>query len=572
MTRSGQRFRARCAALALASAALCPLPVAAQDTGIFVATSDTALPPAILQNARIDAVQITGIDPQSPLYGSVSAAFAIVPGDPVEWLKLQQGLTAVRGLDDVAAARFTVARDANPTRTTVTLAIDASTAAKPAASGFPTLLRTDSALVTLIASGSFGAFSDSNPWFGDGPTFTRLSAVAKHPATGTRASWVEASFEAGAGGITQLGNAPVYIYGAATALWSGSLGQDLFTNEARSMVAAEKLYAGLLYADKANRRAANLSFGRQNYTLGDGFLFSQYSGSANAGPRPGLYLSPRTTFDMTALVNIRLDTLRVQGFYLDPNEIEDFESNTNFAGGNINWQVTPKITVGATYVTIPRSDSRFRLPGGGSVPRQGEETLAVNLRLDDVLGLNGSWVQGEYAGQWDGSETRAWAGYAIVGWHAPGSGWQPSLSYRYSAFSGDDPATARYERYDPLMSGGLADWVQGVNMKKLFGNANMNVHRVRATAKPAGNLTLTLDLFDFQARELNNIGGLPALDTLATHDVGREVTLRGDWVVSKRLFILLLASHAVPGSAIVDAAVRQARPWTTLQFSAFVNF
>ncbi|MGL4543187.1 MAG: alginate export family protein, partial [Polymorphobacter sp.] len=443
-----------------------------------------------------------GVDPQSPLYASVSAAFATVAGDPVEWLKLQQGLTAVRGLDGVAMARFTVERSANPTRTTVTINIDASAAAKPgAATGFPTLLRTDSTLVTVIAGASFGAYSDSNPWFGDGATFTRLSPVAKHPATGRRATWVEGVVEAGAGAITQLGSAPLYVYGAATVLWDASAGQDLFTNETRSMIATEKLYAGLLYADKASHRSANLSFGRQNYTLDDGFLISQFNGSANAGPRPGLYLNPRTAFDMTALLNIRLGNLRLKGFYLDPDEIEEFESNTNFAGANVNWQVTPKVTLGVTYITIPRSDSRFRLPGGGSVPREGEATLAVNLRLDDVLGVAGSWVQGEYAGQWNGDETRAWAGYATIGWRVPDSSWQPSLSYRYSAFSGDDPATPRYERYDPLMSGGLAEWVQGINLKKLFGNANMNVQRLRATARPAGNLTLTLDLFDFKARE-----------------------------------------------------------------------
>lgn len=567
-----RRRRLLAAALALGMAA--PVLGQAQDTGIFVATSDTALPPAIFQNSRIDQVTITGLDPASPLAASVRQAFGIRQGDPLEWLKLQQGLTTVRGLDGVGSAVFTVERQANPTRTTVTLAITeaAAAAGAPKPARLPTLLRSDRALVTLIANGALGGFSDSNPWFADGATFTKFSPVATGPALGKRASWLEASFEAGAGAITQLGNSPLYIYGAATAMWTASVGQDLFTAEARSMVAVEKLYAGLLYADKAKRRSVNLSVGRQNFTLGDGFLFSQYSGSANAGPRPGLYLNPRTTFDMTGLVNIRLDTVRLQGFYLDPNEIEDLESNTNFAGANINWQVTPKVTLGATYVVIPRSDTRFRLPGGATVPRQGEETVALNLRLDDPVGLDGVWLQSEYAWQWNGDETRAWAGYATLGWRGGDVPWQPSLSYRYSAFSGDDPATPTYERYDPLLGGGLAEWVQGINMKKLFGNANMNIQRVRGTLRPAKKLTLTFDFFDFEARELNNIGGSPALATLKTPNVGQEYTLRGDWAVSRRIFILLIASHAVPGSAITEAAARDAKAWTSLQASVFLNF
>ena len=559
------------AAAALALGAATVAQAQAQDTGIYVATDDTALAPAMFQNVRIDTVDIAGVDAASPLAASVRAAFGIRPGDPLEWLKLQQGLTAVRRLEGVGEAGFTVERQANPTRTAVTLTIAAMAApAEPVR--FPTLLRSDRALVTIIANGALGGFTDSNPWFADGATFTRFSPIATDPALGKRASWVEASFEAGAGAISQLGDSRFYVYGAATAMWTASAGQDLFTAEARSMVAIEKLYAGLLYADKANRRAVNLSAGRQNFTLADGFLFSQYSGSANAGPRPGLYLNPRTTFDMTGLLNIRLDTVRLQGFYLDPNELEDLESNTNFAGASVNWQASPRLAIGGTFVVIPRSDTRFRRPGGATVPRQGEQTVALSLRLDDLFKLGGTWLQSEYAWQSNGDETRAWAGYATMGWRGADMGWQPSLSYRYSAFSGDDPATAQYERYDPLMSGGLAEWVQGINMKKLFGNANMNVQRVRGTLQPTQKLTLTFDFFNFHARELNNIGGSPALATLATHDVGQEFTLRGDWAVSRRIFVLLVASYAVPGSAIAQAALRDAKPWTSLQASVFLNF
>jgi hypothetical protein len=333
-----------------------------------------------------------------------------------------------------------------------------------------------------------------------------------------------------------------------------------------------KAYVGLLYADRPSRTAVNLSFGRQNFNLSDGFLISQFSGSANAGPRPGLYLNPRIAFDMTAILDIKLDRVRLKAFYLNPDELERFESNTEFAGLNLGWAASPKTRIGATSIWIPRSDSRFRLPDGSTVARKGVHTLAFDARFDDPLGLEGLWVQSEYARQRNGGSMRAWAAYGTMGYRFAESGWKPALSYRFSAFSGDDPATRTLERYDPMLSGGLAEWVQGVSFKKIVGNSNMNVHRLRATASPSKKLNLTLDLFDFEARELNNLGGNPALASLASHDIGREVTLRADWFAMRRLYVLFVASHAVPGNAIRAAATTDARPWTTLQASAFWNF
>jgi hypothetical protein len=565
--RTGRALVALCVAL------LGPgLPARAQDTGVQRATSESALPDSIFRDSRIDELRITGAG-TAELEQAVATAFAVRVGDPVEWIGLQRALEAVRAVPGVASARFVLERTSNPTRTSLTLEVGPAEAPKPAdGAQFPDLVLNDRARLTVILNGALGGYSDTYPWFGDPATFTRLSPVATHPPTGRRASWGELSAEAGLGGITQLGGAPVYAYGAATALLSAAAGQDLFTDESRALLRVEKAYAGILYADRASRTTVNLSFGRQNFNLADGFLISQFSGSANAGPRPGLYLNPRIAFDMTALLDVKLDRVRLKAFYLNPDELEAYESRTEYAGLNLGWTPSDSVRVGATSIWIPQSDSLFRLPGGSSVPREGTHTLAFDVRLDDAFGLKGLWLHSEYARQRNSGFTQAWAAYGTVGVRLGEAGWRPAFSYRFSAFSGDDPTTATYERYDPMLSGGLGEWVQGVSFKKVVGNSNMNVHRLRATAKPSAKLNLTLDLFDFEARELNNLGGNPSLGTLSSHDIGREATIRADWFALRRLYVLIVGSHAVPGRAIRDAAVSGARPWTTLQVSAFWNF
>ncbi|WP_295447285.1 hypothetical protein [uncultured Thiodictyon sp.] len=63
---------------------------------------------------------------------------------------------------------------------------------------------------------------------------------------------------------------------------------------------------------------ANVSIGRQNFTLNDGFLISQYGSQYNAGPRPGVYLAPRTTHDLAVLGQATIGRWTLQGFFLDP--------------------------------------------------------------------------------------------------------------------------------------------------------------------------------------------------------------------------------------------------------------
>jgi hypothetical protein len=165
----------------------------------------------------------------------------------------------------------------------------------------------------------------------------------------------------------------------------------------------------------------------------------------------------------------------------------------------------------------------------------------------------------------------AWGGFAQLGYLARGLPWTPSLSYRYAAFTGDDPATARYERFDTLYSGGLDEWLQGITMGKVLAQGNRAVHRVRLNVSPWEGTNLTLDWYLNRAMELNNLGATPALSRLSSRDLGQEWQLVLRMPVGEKLYVLGVAGLARPGEAI-RAATGGASTWTTLQAQLFWSF
>ena len=97
-----------------------------------------------------------------------------------------------------------------------------------------------------------------------------------------------------------------------------------------------------------------------------------------------------------------------------------------------------------------------------------------------------------------------WLGYSVQNVR-----WQPSFSYRFAGFSGDNPKTATYERFDPLQASGLTDWLQGISLGKVYNNSNSFSHRVNFTVMPTSNFELSLDYYYQFADTLNNLGGNP---------------------------------------------------------------
>lgn len=430
------------------------------------------------------------------------------------------------------------------------------------AADFPILYQDENTLIRLEVNGGTGFYNDFNPWFGNAAAFTGRSPIALDPANGDTASWFELSLEYGISGIRRIPNSNVWLYGAGTVLTSISTGQDLFRSDTREMTRLEELYAGVVWGAPDSDWSGSLSGGRQNWQLHDGFLFSRFAAGANAGPYPALYLNPRTAYEMTVLGQLKYRDWKLEAFYVDPAEIDYLDSDSTYAGANLSWTVPRILEASLLYYEAPSSNTVFPTPDGGSVRREGLQTFDARLGSPNFAGVTGLELYGEYA--WQTHRDADWdarAFYLKTGYTFSRLPWKPNLSYRYASFSGDDPVTSTYERFDAQLSSGLDTWVQGVNAKKVISNSNLNSHRIRLNVAPSEKLTLTFDYFWLFADE--GAGG---------DEYARELDLGIRWMVSRNLYFLGVTGIAWPGDRLREQAGSALDNWTTFQASLFLNF
>lgn len=428
---------------------------------------------------------------------------------------------------------------------------------------FPVLYKDDRSLFTAIVAGGIGVYSDGHAWFGKPESF--LGSAGYLP--GSRTSWTEGSVELGGGFATQLGDTPLYAYGALTGLKTWTLGSDIFRENDRNFDAIEKAYAGVFYAEKASSDHVKLGVGRQAFTLNDGFLVNMVKGSVNAGDRGASYLGPRLANEFSVLADGRFGPWGLQVFYIDPSELDAADTRTTFLGANLKHRFNDDLSVDGTLVTIPTSDSVVMAADGQTVNRESLDTAAGHLLWKNV-GVNGAFFEGEFAHQWHPDEdVVAWAGYGTIGYLARGTPWTPSLSYRYAWFSGDDPETATFERWDPLLSTGLGMWLQGISFGKIVSNSNLATHRVQLNVAPLETLNVTFDYHQLRAPEVGDMNANRVPGALSSSDVGQEFTLSARWTLTRNLYLQAVASYAIPGRALEDIGADE--DWSTLQLSLY---
>jgi len=502
----------------------------------------------------------------------IEKAFGIRAGSSFDPQIVAIGLMKVRKLEFVRQADFRVYESTRPGRLAMALSVtlgprDEAVGPRGMAAGrpgdFPTLYQNERSMLRLLLNGGFGLYTDVNPWFGNARAFTGRSPVAIDPADGDSTTWFESSIEYGLGGVHQLGSGDLWTYGAATCLTSFSTGHDLFRSDTRDRTMIEDAYLGFLFRPQNSPWVVNASAGRQNWQLNDGFLFSQFASSANAGPLPGLFLNPRTAYEMTALLKLQRGNFRIEAFYLDPNELDFLESDTTFAGVNASY-TSPRGWEGSlAYYEVPESMTTFAAGPGGQVPREGQQTADLRLATTRLFGIEGLELSGEAAYQTHADvDWEAWAYYGRAGYTFRDLPWTPNLSYRYASFSGDDPATSTYERFDAPLSSGLDTWVQGVNVRKVAPNSNLDSHRIRLNLAPSSKLSFTFDFFWLLA---NEPAGNP-------REIARELNLGARWSIKPDLFFLGVAGIGFPDDRLKQQAGTGLHSWTTVQASLFWNF
>jgi hypothetical protein len=439
---------------------------------------------------------------------------------------------------------------------------------------FPVLHESDRSKLMFVLNGGIGLFNEINPFFSQGQAFTKGNIVATNPAGKGVRFWGEAYLEPGLAAIAQLGKSKFFAYGSASLLVSGRNTSDIYSDGATVYAAMERLYAGVLGAGLGKNKNINLdlAYGRQFFQLNDGFLLSKFSGSANAGERGSVYLNSRTAFQKAATAKFQYKNWMVQGFWLEPQELfKEFQNNPQFSGGGVTYNDNKHIDAGLYYIGITGGKVNYRSING-NLPQKGMYIINPKLWIKDIA-QTGLFFKGEYAWQSHYTEDmRAQAWYAGLGISKNKWKYRPSLYYRYASMSGDDSLTQRYERFDPILTGGLGNWVQGINLRKILGNGNLLSHRVELKAYFSKSFEVSLDYFYLQSQTLENTGGLSPIAKLKDRALGQELTLTTRYFLSDHFLLLGVLSYAKPGQGMRLAFDESLYDWTSIQCALFMFF
>ncbi|WP_413044084.1 hypothetical protein [Pseudomonas sp. YJ42] len=413
-------------------------------------------------------------------------------------------------------------------------------------------IRAGSAALLVCASGQGWAYELYNQ--GDTQINADLEAMVglfhsgeNYGQSGTLAegssSWQEAYLKYGFSFSQGLSGSGDQAYGALNWVSSGTFGDGDAAGWSNGSERTTKVEDAYLGWRSGNRFAAlgengvDVSFGRQNIVIGDGFLVSGDALNFGREVADGMldrggayYITPRKAFDKTAVLRLGGEQgLRGDLMWLKSDNRS--QGRPEMAVATLE-NVTDKGTVGLTYLDVLDTDEEFDF-----VDRKGIRTYS--LRAQGNAGVENLFLSGEYAHQDknDGNEN-AW--YLEAGWTFSDIAWSPSVNYRYSRFS---------NAYDPLFYGNgraLGTWFQGEVASNYAGpfNSNTRVHHIGLKAAPAENLTVGALMYRFETID-SNAGAFADLG-------GKEIDLYAEWAARDNLFIIPVVGFYKPNESLAN--------------------
>jgi hypothetical protein len=500
---------------------------------------------------------------------------AVYPGDRFNENTAAFAIARVRRNPDIADVTYSYAlgrAGGLDVTFTITLAADGSTFSGRGylitsnMADLPVLYDRDGTYVRAKLEALSLYYGNNNAWYGQPDAMLAGNPLVQgKPAGSGYSNWAEGYLHYGLYGITPLSDS-FYVYGGLSSISSGSTGQELFTDQTRGYTHVEDAYAGFVTGttdEKGNRLVFNFSAGRQKFTLANALLIANTA--ANGWERAALQANARWAADLLVLGQVSYNGNKLEAFYLKPDELPVIDTHTELAGLNLETRPVSGMLAAASYVTALKSDFTYFNPDGTILGTRGGLNV-IDARLTyRPLPAN---QPGPFFGAEAGLQTHrefemfATAAYGEAGYSFVDKPWSPSISYRLSYFSGDDPDTGAYERWDPLLSGGNGEqWVQGASHFKVVQDSNVIAQRVQANFRPLPTVEVVPQLWAFQADSLNNIGGNPALSFLSDHQYGYEANVTVKWFPSRNWYVHGLLSYTIPGEAARNALDGDPEDW-----------
>jgi Alginate export len=230
-------------------------------------------------------------------------------------------------------------------------------------------------------------------------------------------------------------------------------------------------------------------------------------------------------------------------FYLDKDELDEGETGSRLYGANYEIQLgaNESTTLGATYM-------KWIADASAKPGRDGLNVLNLRAYSAPIQSLQDLTFEFEYATERNGNALQSDA-WTLQGSYALSDvSWEPTFTYRYAFFEGDDPQTAANENFDPLFLGfyDWGTWWQGEIAGEYFiSNSNMISNLFRADVSPSDRIGAGLLLFKFTLDHPETLG-----PSVTSSDVAIETNLYVDWKVNSNFTISVVGAYANPGRAI----------------------
>jgi hypothetical protein len=355
--------------------------------------------------------------------------------------------------------------------------------------------------------------------------------------------WFEGSIKPALAGSHRLANSSEF-YGKVSAVGERTYRAQppIFGGDYSSFQVDDLSFGWRSGKADSGERVLDFTVGRAPFTLGHGLLL--WDGAAEGGSRGGYWTNARKAFQFAAIGRVHPGHHKLEGFYLDKDDLPENETGTRLWGANYEFTPAEHSTFGASYL-------KFFADPAVKPDRDGMAVFNLRAYTAPVRSVPDLSVEFEFASERNADRLSSNAWTLQGGYELSGTNWKPKFTYRYAFFQGDDPATARNENFDPLLPGfyDWGYWWQGeIVGEYIAANSNLVSHLVRADVSPTDKVGAGVMFYKFTLDQ-------PAAlrPGVTSNQLAHELDVHVDWKINANFAASFVGAFASPGTAAQQA-------------------